>query len=433
MVMAWFCKAGRRGSVFRQLLLLLLLVYLGGFLYFTISSSMARRDMSRMDYSIIDDIIRGRWRRRLGSVRYVAPTCQAQNNLVFIKCMKCATETLGTIFRRYAYLNNLSVVLPVKNRIYLGWPFPITHMDYRPSSQGFNLLMEHAIYNGTFMKRLMNPGTVFLTMIREPLDLFVSAVNYFNVFQLSNASLQNGMEAVQAYLRNIHHYEVLYKSHAAAPKRYCIPDGFSITKNLLSHCLGMPIGFPPGRANITGDLAAVTQYIKELDSEFQLVMLMEYFEESLVLLKRLMCWSVKDIVHYSTNRGSYRKNTSWSVLTSYDRDLHREWSHADYLLYDHFNQTFWRKVRGQGQDFWQEVAFFREVQRQVTSFCHNVTPYGDSRINFPPSPWSPPFSFTTADCKLLTSPLLPMLKERYEKQEPSISPVSIPREFLPLC
>ena len=44
------------------------------------------------------------------------------NNFVFIKCMKCATETVGNILRRYAFTRNLNVVLPRSDNIYLGWP-----------------------------------------------------------------------------------------------------------------------------------------------------------------------------------------------------------------------------------------------------------------------------------------------------------------------
>ncbi|KAL8588897.1 hypothetical protein ACOMHN_051491 [Nucella lapillus] len=435
--MAGVCGLGRRGSLLKQFVLLFLLLYFAGFLYFAMSPTSSSRPVSRMMDLSIDDIIKGRFRRRpRGSVRYVRPKCRPQKNLVFIKCMKCATETLGTVFRRYGYLNNLSVVLPVDRRIYLGWPYPMIDMDFRPSSRGYNLLMEHAIYNGRYMRGLMNPGTVFVTMIREPLDLFVSTLNYFNVFQLANTSVQHGMEAVQDYLNNIQRYEAVYKSHGAAPKRYCIPDGFSITKNLLSHCLGMPLGFPPGFPNITGDLAAVKRYIRKLDSEFLLVMLMEYFDESLVLLKRLLCWPVKDVLYHTVNKGGYRGNISWSVLTDRDRAQHESWSGLDYLLYSHFNRTFWARVRDQGPDFFREVDFLREVQRQVTSFCRKVTPYGDSRINFPESPWSPAFSVTAGDCKLMGSPLLDMLKARYQREEPqyaNFSTVLMHRKFVPMC
>merc|ERR1712042_133213 len=45
--------------------------------------------------------------------------CKTQKNVVYIKMIKCGSETISNIFRRYAYMNNLSVVLPPLNKIYL--------------------------------------------------------------------------------------------------------------------------------------------------------------------------------------------------------------------------------------------------------------------------------------------------------------------------
>jgi hypothetical protein len=41
---------------------------------------------------------------------------------------------------------------------------------------------------------------------------------------------------------------------------------------------------------------AVGKYIEELDSQFDLVMILERFEESLISLKHLLCWNTDDLV-----------------------------------------------------------------------------------------------------------------------------------------
>ena len=38
-----------------------------------------------------------------------------------------------------------------------------------------------------------------------------------------------------------------------------------------------------------------------LDREFDLVMIMDYFDESVVLLKRLVCWELDDILYFKSN------------------------------------------------------------------------------------------------------------------------------------
>lgn len=366
-----------------------------------------------------------------------ARTCRPRSNFVFIKCMKCATETMASVLRRYTYQRNLSAVLPVKWRLYLGWPYPMTSDDFRPSRRGYNTLIDHAIYNSSSMRALMPPDTVFITMIREPFKHFVSVLNYFDVFSISNTRVQQGFAAVRDYLRHIEEYDAVYKSAQASPNRICIPDDFSITKNLLSHCLGMPTGFPLGMANITGNSEAVEQYIQDLDAEFSLVMIMEYFDESLVLLRRLMCWDTKDILYHTANVGSYQKNFTVADLSSEEASVHRNWCQVDIRLYEHFNRSFWKKIRQQGADFVQEVVYFKQVLQAVKSFCDKKA----SPIEFPESRWSPAFHVSAEECRqIFCDPhdLLVSLKRRYEKTEGQVrlnqtSSSFTQRKYFPLC
>ncbi|XP_066270853.1 galactosylceramide sulfotransferase-like, partial [Branchiostoma lanceolatum] len=41
-------------------------------------------------------------------------------------------------------------------------------------------------------------------------------------------------------------------------------------------------------------------FLTDLEREFTTVMILEYFDESLVLLRRLMCWQIKDILYDKT-------------------------------------------------------------------------------------------------------------------------------------
>lgn len=40
---------------------------------------------------------------------------------------------------------------------------------------------------------------------------------------------------------------------------------------------------------------AMTQYINYIENEFDLVLINEYFDESLILLRNLLCWDLQDI------------------------------------------------------------------------------------------------------------------------------------------
>lgn len=341
-------------------------------------------------------------------------------HFVFIKLMKCATETMGTILRRFALKNNLSVMLPRGKNIYLGWPYTLDKVDYRPSDAEnphmYHCLIEHAIYNSTIMTPLFPSDTKYITIIRHPWKQFKSSFHYFNVEKIaqvkSNTSLMH-------YVNNLESYETVYKSHEARTYRFCIPDGFSVTKNLMSHCLGMPTGFPVGHLDFQDSTKLAWEYIYNvLRTDFHLVMIVEYFHESLILLKRLMCWEFKDILYKRTNSDKYHYKT-----TEKEEAIHRKWSSADYILYDHFNQTFWEEVGKQSKDFYEEVAIFTKLQLQVTSFCnqfenktipHNKHTF-NGKLTVHRTNYSEEFVWTEEDCNLLKSDLLESLKQKYNK------------------
>ena len=339
---------------------------------------------------------------------------QERTNFVFIKCMKCATESLGTVFRRFGYTRHLNFALPSKRNLYLGWPYPFEMQYVRPSKSEYNILFEHSVYNEPVMKSLMTNDTVFITMIRNPWEQFKSSFNYFHLGEISGVIPDNN---INEYLTNIEQYEAVYKSSKNNAKRWCFPDGFSMTRNILSHCLGMPLGFPEGREDISNDSIAIRSFIKHLDENFLLIMIADYFYESLVMLKRLMCWSFKDILFRQANINMY-KYKSMPAEGKYF-DIHKNWSRVDYVLFEYFNETFWQKVANQGPDFKQEVDHFRLVHMVVDRFCfvENSWLFPTRFITIPSSQFNPPFNVSGDDCNMMYTYMLPVLWERYYQDE----------------
>lgn len=60
---------------------------------------------------------------------------------------------------------------------------------------------------------------------------------------------------------------------------------------------------------------AVHEYISFLDSVFDLVMVKEKMEESLVLLKDLLCWKTDDVVIFHLNARNKRYHESYLSST----------------------------------------------------------------------------------------------------------------------
>ena len=84
----------------------------------------------------------------------------------------------------------------------------------------------------------------------------------------------------------------------------------------------------------------------EIETTFGLVMIMEYFEESIVLLKDQLCWQYDDLIYLKLN---VQKGQKSSLSTKAEEKL-RKWLSADQMLYDHFKGLFLQKIKSFGQE-----------------------------------------------------------------------------------
>ena len=83
------------------------------------------------------------------------------------------------------------------------------------------------------------------------------------------------------------------------------------------------------------EAGTVQAKISRFDSEFDLVLIAEYFDESLVLLADILCWDLSDVRYLKQNA---RKSSKVSNITETARGSLETWLEADRKLYDHFLQ-----------------------------------------------------------------------------------------------
>ena len=131
---------------------------------------------------------------------------------------------------------------------------------------------------------------------------------------------------------------------------------YPLTRNPLLYDLGLSFKYYQ-------NLTAVNEYIQFLDKEFDLVMIMDYFDESLVLMKRLLCWQMEDILYLKlSERQDKEKDT---VLTGNVRENLKIWNKADVLLFEYFNRSFWKKIEKEGESFYKELNIFRQKNWEI--------------------------------------------------------------------
>ena len=231
----------------------------------------------------------------------------------------------------------------------------------------------------------MPKSTVYVSSLRYPPDQLKSMFHYFDIVSFLQLKSE---DALSEFLRNINSHS----DERNWPREIRIRN-----KNAVS--LGVE--------NISE-----TNMDKALE-DFQMMLLTEYMDESLVLRRRQMCWDISDILYLPANVRAYsykRKSIEPRLLR-----IHQIWSQVDYYLYEHYNKSLWNKLLIQDPDFWDELDFYKAQQIRVVNFCRpllsriknhiskveEIFKEGDTiKINIPKTKWGESFSINVSWCIL---------------------------------
>ena len=145
---------------------------------------------------------------------------------------------------------------------------------------------------------------------------------------------------------------------------------------------------------------------------------MERFDESLILLKRFLCWSIKDILYIPRN--VRRKSGTKIQLQQADIERLRIWNFADFMLYDVFKKRFEAQIAKEGPSLESEVQYLKATNTLVTEFCMNQSDNRNANgiLNIPQSVWSDGFYVNKTDCSYMLMDELDMMQRaiRYGQQ-----------------
>ncbi len=97
--------------------------------------------------------------------------------------------------------------------------------------------------------------------------------------------------------------------------------------------------------NDNDNMATVQSKIKEIEDTFDLIMIAEHFDESIVLLKHLLCWNYSDLTSLKLNIHDPKTK---STLSDKARKKLKEWLRSDYTMYDHSKEIFLKKIEAFG-------------------------------------------------------------------------------------
>ncbi|CAH1244787.1 GAL3ST1 [Branchiostoma lanceolatum] len=323
-------------------------------------------------------------------------TCQPHLSVAFLKVHKCGSTTVSNdVMFRFAFKHNLIAALPNSDRPIIGSLGRIRDSDYKkpPKGKRWNIFAHHAMYNRTRFRQLMAPDTRYVTILREPLQRLKSAFQYFHLedrFPGLQKQTPRGVAYVTTYLKRPGYWDTHYQQPPT-------PDGRE--HRCLRNCLGRDLGLSEKHYD---NNTAVQEFIQGIENDFTTVLILEYLPESLVLLKRRMCWTLYDILYAHGTHSRKQRYKGKEVVTGAMKDGFYKHNKADVMLYTRFNDSLHRQISQEGTDFLEEVKHFKRTNDNVLGFCQSKKWRRQRNLIVEKSKWNDAFSVNVGNsfCKL---------------------------------
>ena len=356
-----------------------------------------------MSLSVILLVFQGRDSTLKSTLRYATDSRDDYlpeiRQVIFAKVHKTGSGTIQNILLRFALSRNLSVLLPIKGNNIGQHSEGIPDHQMLPHPEGkakFDILCSHVVYNATEIARYFPPNAIRVAILRNPMKQALSALVYFATkyptSQLQVGQRKHPNDSINGFLRHPEDFYRPSKSSGAL---------MSFTNNRMSLDLGFDsTNLSSSKKNIT----KIDAFIQNVHREFDFVLISEYFDESMVLLRRHLRWSMKDIIYLRRNTAKQlpvkrpfrpKPNITADVTESF-----RRWALIDYKLYEYFLPIFLDTIKSE-VNFADEVKAFKEIQAVVVEFCSKAN--ARQSIQFEKSVYSEGFTLTKSECDVMSS------------------------------
>ncbi|XP_076803911.1 galactosylceramide sulfotransferase-like isoform X2 [Clavelina lepadiformis] len=263
-----------------------------------------------------------------------------------------------------------------------GYPGPVNFRFI--SCDGVETISEHHRFNASEMQHHMPADTRYFTILRNPWSQFQSSYNYYKT------SLNKLVSNVQCrsmpikYVTNgteINVLAFLRKSEKLLNKT--VPWYFRF-KNSQAHDLGLD--------PMMEDEEEINKKILELDSQIDSVLISEHMDESMILLKNLLCAKLDDLVYQNGKTKNYEhfslSHSDWKTFQRHNK--------VDIALYDYFYKKFKNDVEAFGLDNMEkETLKLRKMIKNVTSAPPRKDQHSSSKQKF--KKWSKIGKLSTAE------------------------------------
>uniref|UniRef100_A0A8C5T383 Galactose-3-O-sulfotransferase 2 n=1 Tax=Malurus cyaneus samueli TaxID=2593467 RepID=A0A8C5T383_9PASS len=274
--------------------------------------------------------------------------CKPKTDIVFLKVHKSASSTVMNILFRFGEMHNLTFAFPVGGGFQLYYPHHFLAkfvQGFSPQSpRRFNILCHHMRFLQPEVQKVVPRSAVYFSILRNPVQLMESSFVYYK-----GASAFSRVRSLAEFL--------------SQPYRYYSPT--SGDRHYARNLMTFDFGFNPD-----GDSSPerVQLMLNAIEASFDFVLISEYFDESMVLLKEMLCWDLDSVVSFPLNS---RDSSTKSPLPDDVVEKLKAWNRLDWEIYTHFNRTFWERIeRRIGRErLRREVAALRARQAELARTC----------------------------------------------------------------
>lgn len=272
--------------------------------------------------------------------------CSPSNNVVFAKTHKTGGTTITNMLLRHAEKQKLNVALPVEYHWELaGYPAPFEEKLITPKQEQYDVMCHHMRFNKTKIEKMVNPLADYFTILRDPVTNFESSFGFFKDYPFTDW-LDNNRN-LDDFVNNAEQYY-----NKSTP-------WYFRAKNYMSFDLGFD------HENNTD--AYIRHAISKMEEEFKFVMITDRYEESMILLKNMLCLDYDDIVYLPLK---VRTDNDRKRISSETAAKIKKWNRLDTAIYEYFSQRFEQMTIDYGKDkLASEVQILREKLKDVEARC----------------------------------------------------------------
>uniref|UniRef100_G3MR89 Galactose-3-O-sulfotransferase n=1 Tax=Amblyomma maculatum TaxID=34609 RepID=G3MR89_AMBMU len=269
------------------------------------------------------------------------PHCTPRSSVCLLKMHKCASTAVQNILMRYGERHGLTFALPHYD-VNMGHPL-FFNRTQAMGSPPFDMLVHHIRFQEAEVRAVLKPDAVYVTIVREPAALFESLFSYYNLEEQIGVKLEQLSSAVK-------NASLTEKIRGILPGPHRGGQGI----NQMSFDLGFDI-------EQVDNMSAIQTFLEHVDTVFDLVMVAERINESLVLLRHLLCWDMDDVVVFRLNaRQEHFRRPMKATLADELRSLNA----ADTMLYAYFVRRFEQRVQAFGRERLQKELTLLEQRTQ---------------------------------------------------------------------